>query len=88
MNDSVILFYAPWCGYCKKFKPIWNHIVDNLKVQTYTFNMDNGPVPTEFSNLGIKTVPKLVTIKNGEKEVWTETLNDDTLKQLQEFFSR
>jgi thiol-disulfide isomerase/thioredoxin len=86
MKDCVILFYAPWCGYCKKFKPLWNHICDTLHVDKFSYNMDNGPVPKEFQHLGIKTVPKIVTVKHGEIKVWEKQLNEDTLKQLQDFF--
>ena len=24
LNESIILFYADWCGHCKTYKPLWN----------------------------------------------------------------
>ena len=27
---TLILLYAPWCGYCNQFKPIWKEINDEL----------------------------------------------------------
>ena len=90
MKDRLILFYAPWCGHCKKFIPIWNNISRNLKdlnIETYTFNMDTGPPPPEFLGADIKSVPKLVTVKNDKKQIWDKPLGEQTLKELKSFFA-
>lgn len=32
MTDIIVdLYYADWCGHCKKFKPVWNKICDEFK---------------------------------------------------------
>jgi thiol-disulfide isomerase/thioredoxin len=30
-KKCYIMFYADWCGHCKKIKPIWNNVKKNLK---------------------------------------------------------
>ena len=27
---AVVLFYAPWCGHCKTFKPVFQEVMDEL----------------------------------------------------------
>ena len=40
MSKEITLYYANWCGHCKRFKPVWNSIkpilkANNVKVSEY-----------------------------------------------------
>jgi thiol-disulfide isomerase/thioredoxin len=66
-NDEkiLILYYADWCGYCKKFIPLWNEIKNNENLKNINFidvNMsDNNKI---IINKNLET-----TLENKIKEV-------------------
>ena len=36
----VILFYAPWCGYCKPVLPVWEKLAKLSKFKVYAMNCE------------------------------------------------
>ena len=69
--NSLILFYADWCYYCKSFIPIFENSVKNLsdnKILTgcVKLNEDENPLLDKY---GINAVPTLIAFsKNTIKD--------------------
>jgi thiol-disulfide isomerase/thioredoxin len=88
-ENSIVLFYADWCGHCKNFKDTWKRIEKAFKnrVNTYAINIDENTAPPHLCGSEIKSIPKIVTVKNGIAKVWANPLSDpQTLQLLQTFF--
>ncbi|XP_016958603.1 protein disulfide-isomerase A3 [Drosophila biarmipes] len=85
-KDTLIEFYAPWCGHCKKLTPIYEELAEKLQdedVAIVKMDATANDVPPEFNVRGFPTLfwlPKDAKNKpvsyNGGREV------DDFLKYI------
>ncbi|KAI4470271.1 protein disulfide-isomerase tmx3 [Holotrichia oblita] len=82
----LVMFYAPWCGHCKRLEPIWAHIAQAL----YKTNIRVGRVDcTRFSSLAaefsISGFPTIKFIKGEEEHTF---LGDRTKQDIVNFALR
>lgn len=70
-KDVIMQVYAPWCGFCKKFTPVWKSFaqtlkgVDHLVVAKMDGSRNSSPLPEQFS---WDSYPKVFMVKAGEKK--------------------
>jgi thioredoxin 1 len=68
-KKALVMFYADWCPFCQRFKPIFESANDNESaIRGYTFyeskiNDDDNPLWDRFV---ISAVPTLLAIDNGK----------------------
>ncbi|XP_046434463.1 protein disulfide-isomerase A3 [Neodiprion pinetum] len=58
-KDTLIEFYAPWCGHCKKLAPIYDELGDKLAnedVEIVKFDASNNDVPAPYEVKGFPTL--------------------------------
>ena len=67
-NDlTVVDFWAPWCGPCKMFGPIFESVslkYNNIKFCKFNVDEDKENISKE---LGIMSIPTIILFKNGEE---------------------
>ena len=62
-EKSLVLFYAVWCPFCQRFRPIFDSIESNFVPFSTKLNDDDSPLWDRFS---IETVPTIIAF-DGER---------------------
>eukprot|EP01138_Halocafeteria_seosinensis_P006310 gb/GECG01006451.1/.p1 GENE.gb/GECG01006451.1/~~gb/GECG01006451.1/.p1 ORF type:complete len:264 (+),score=20.21 gb/GECG01006451.1/:1-792(+) len=80
----MIEFYAPWCGHCKQFAPVYEKAADELKHLAYFGKIDGAQDRGLAARFDIKAFPTLFHIKDGEVRQYTGGRTSDGLKRYLE----
>ncbi|MBR6690957.1 MAG: thioredoxin [Bacilli bacterium] len=80
---TVVDFWAPWCGPCKMFGPIFENISNtknNIKFCKFNVDEDTENISKQF---GIMSIPTIVLFKDG-KEIKRNIgfLDEDSLNEF------
>jgi protein disulfide-isomerase A6 len=66
---KITLYYAEWCGYCKRFKPTWEKLKEafNGKVNYAEYESENKKV---MERENIRSFPTIKITYNGQTEIY------------------
>jgi protein disulfide-isomerase-like protein len=70
-KSSLVLFYADWCGHCKKLKPTWKECSEKAKEKGLTMIQINVGEGTDkdkelTEKYNIDGYPTIILFKNGK----------------------
>ncbi|XP_018331269.1 protein disulfide-isomerase TMX3 [Agrilus planipennis] len=82
----LVMFYAPWCGHCKRLEPVYAHVAQAL----YRTSINVGKVDcTRFSSLAtefsVRSFPTIKYIRDTEHQTFT---GDRTKEEIVSFALR
>ncbi len=85
-QKTVAMFYADWCPFCKRFKPVFESVNSKYKKILLKLNEDENPMWDKFAISAVPTViafegNKIVARKDAKMGVGLEKSDIDSLLQ-------
>jgi thioredoxin 1 len=85
-QKTVAMFYADWCPFCKRFKPVFESVNSKYKKILLNLNEDENPMWDKFAISAVPTViafegNKIVARKDAKMGIGLEKSDIDSLLQ-------
>ena len=85
-GDVVVGFSAPWCGFCRKIRPVMEKISGEMDIPFYGINIDEDKGLAERYN--VETIPDIFFFRDGKPLGSIIGYGNVGYKELKEFFAQ
>ncbi|WP_075181584.1 thioredoxin TrxC [Pantoea sp. 1.19] len=63
----VIDFWAPWCGPCRSFAPVFEDVAERRRRTVRFLKVDTEAEPALSARFGIRSIPTIMLFKAGQR---------------------
>jgi len=63
----IIYFWAPWCGHCKAFSPVFEEVAEELSAQARFFKLNCDDQTSAAVQCNITGTPSILVYQNGKE---------------------
>ena len=86
-GTKLVLFYADWCGHCKKIKPVWDETskeVNADEVKMIKVNCGEGTDEDQriMKKYSIDGYPTIIKFVNGKATLYQGDRDSDSFKEM------
>jgi len=68
-KDALVFFYAPWCGHCKKFEPVYKELAAKLSSVSNSLLVARiDATKNDVEGVDVTGFPSLFLYRNGKKD--------------------
>ena len=79
----LMVFGAPWCGYCKRLKPAIGQLAGEIGEKIVIGGIDIDQEPELATQFSVETVPTLILMQNGVAS--EQLINPPSKAQMKEW---
>lgn len=85
-GTKLVLFYADWCGHCKKIKPLWEETANEVnepELKMIKINCGEGTSADQkiMKKYSIDGYPTIIKFVNGKAQLYQGERNAESFKE-------
>lgn len=81
-GDWLVEFFAPWCGHCQQFAPVYEDIGKKLKGRVNVAKVDMSANPSVGKRFSIRRLPTIIMLSQGKLYKFSGSRNAESVMKF------